>query len=51
MAYVYEHVRLDTNKVFYIGIGGDNLNYSRAKTTAGRNAFWYHIIKKSDYID
>lgn len=49
MAYVYEHVRLDTNKVFYIGIGSDNLNYSRAKTTVGRNAFWYRIIKKTDY--
>jgi hypothetical protein len=49
MAYVYEHVRLDTNKVFYIGIGSDNLNYSRAKATASRNAFWYRIIKKTNY--
>ena len=26
MAYIYKHIRLDTNEVFYIGIGSDNTN-------------------------
>ena len=29
MAYVYKHTRLDTNEVFYIGIGSQN-KYKRA---------------------
>lgn len=30
MAYVYRHIRLDKNEVFYIGIGTDTKNYKRA---------------------
>ena len=29
MAYLYRHIRLDTNEIFYIGIGSD-INYKRA---------------------
>ncbi len=29
MAYVYKHIRLDTNEIFYIGIGNNN-DYGRA---------------------
>jgi hypothetical protein len=32
MAYLYTHIRLDTNEVFYVGIGSDK-DYSRAYTT------------------
>jgi len=48
MAYVYTHTRLDTNEVFYVGIGSDN-EYSRANTIKGRNAFWYRVVKKVDF--
>ena len=49
MAYVYRHIRLDKNEVFYIGIGTDN-NYSRAKTKDRRNKHWKNIVAKTDYI-
>lgn len=46
MAVVYRHRRLDTNKVFYIGIGK---NESRAYTKSGRNNLWNKIISKTQY--
>lgn len=50
MAYVYRHIRLDTNIPFYIGIGSDtNGKYSRAHTKATRSKHWHNIIKKSGY--
>ena len=50
MAYVYQHIRLDTNKIFYIGIGSDEGgNYYRAKRKSGRSKFWNNIINKTDY--
>jgi hypothetical protein len=48
MAYVYRHIRLDTNQVFYIGIG-TSANYKRAKSKLDRNNHWNHIICKTDY--
>lgn len=48
MAYVYVHTRLDTNKIFYVGIGSDN-SYTRANSIKGRNDWWYRIIAKADY--
>jgi hypothetical protein len=48
MAYLYRHVRLDTNKVFYVGIGSD-LNYSRAHRKTTRNKFWNRIVEKTNY--
>ena len=48
MAYIYKHIRLDTNEVFYIGIGSDN-TYKRANLKKGRNIYWNNIINKSDY--
>lgn len=48
MAYLYEHIRLDTNEVFYVGIGSDK-DYSRAYTTHKRNKFWKNIINKTKY--
>ena len=48
MAYVYRHIRLDTNEVFYVGIGVQRLN-KRAKTTVKRNTFWRNIVAKTDW--
>lgn len=48
MAYVYRHVRLDTNKVFYIGIGS-SVGYKRAKEKIGRNIYWKRIVNKTEY--
>jgi len=45
MAYVYQHIRLDTNKVFYIGISND-LNYKRSISKNDRNILWQRIVKK-----
>jgi len=48
MAYVYRHIRLDTNEVFYIGIGGSETDYSRAYATK-RTKYWKNIINKTNY--
>lgn len=42
MFYVYEHVRKDTNAVFYIGKGKD----SRANSRKDRNKHWHHVVDK-----
>ena len=44
MAYVYKHIRLDNNTVFYIGIGSDK-KYKRAHSKCDRNLHWKRIIK------
>ena len=46
MAIVYRHRRLDTNKIFYIGIGKEE---RRAYRKDGRNSYWKNIINKTDY--
>lgn len=48
MAYVYRHIRLDTNQVFYIGIGSSN-DYKRSKSKLNRNNHWNHIVGKTEY--
>lgn len=53
--YLYRHIRLDTGKPFYIGIGTrqDKLThkqyYYRAFRKANRNKHWKNIISKTDY--
>lgn len=42
---VYRHRRLDTNKIFYIGIGNDKRPYSKHN----RNKHWKNIVNKTDY--
>lgn len=42
---VYQHRRLDTNEIFYIGIG----SMKRAKAKDGRNKLWKRIVNKTDY--
>jgi hypothetical protein len=50
MAYVYRHVRLDTNEVFYIGIGSDiDGQYIRANSNNKRSEYWKKIVKKAGY--
>jgi hypothetical protein len=48
MAIVYRHVRLDTNKVFYVGIG-ENIKRAYIKSKQHRNNFWINITNKCDY--
>ena len=48
MAYVYKHIRLDTNEVFYVGIGSDD-SFKRAYTELGRNKFWQAVRDKSGF--
>lgn len=50
MAYVYRHIRLDTNQVFYIGIGSDDKGkFQRAYTKQSRNTHWNNIVKTTSY--
>ena len=46
MAIVYRHRRLDTNKIFYIGIGKEE---KRAYQKYGRNKYWKNIVSKTNY--
>jgi hypothetical protein len=50
--YIYQHIRPDTNEVFYIGIGSyqKKWKYSRAHTTKNRNIHWKRIVTKCDNI-
>ncbi len=42
MFYVYEHIRLDTNQVFYVGKGQGY----RLTSTKDRNKHWHNIVNK-----
>jgi hypothetical protein len=46
MAIVYQHRRLDTNEIFYIGIGK---TIARSKSKKSRNRYWHHIVDKVGY--
>jgi hypothetical protein len=46
MAIVYQHIRKDTNDVFYIGIGKTN---KRAYSFKNRNKYWRNIVNKCGY--
>jgi len=50
MAYVYRHRRLDTNRVFYVGIS-DSLRGGthRANNKSTRNNIWKKIVNKTNY--
>lgn len=49
MGYVYRHIRLDRNEVFYIGISKQNNNYMRARQAQKRNIFWKNIVSKTQF--
>lgn len=42
---IYRHIRLDTNEVFYIGIGTIIRPYSKSR----RSKFWNNIVNKTNY--
>lgn len=46
MAYVYRHIRKDTNEVFYIGIGKKK---ERKDSKDSRNTHWHNITKKAGF--
>lgn len=54
--YIYRHIRLDTNEVFYIGIGRKKFfydcyekEYFRAFSKSDRNKYWNNIVNKTSY--
>jgi hypothetical protein len=49
MAYVYRHVRLDTNQPFYIGVGLREDNFFRARQVSKRNKHWNSIVSKTEF--
>ncbi len=49
MAYVYQHIRKDTNQPFYIGIGSD-LGFYRANKFSERNEIWERIKNKTEIL-
>lgn len=56
MFYIYRHIRLDNNTVFYIGKGryikGSKSNkalYKRAFSKSLRNTYWNNIVNKTNY--
>src|SRR5690242_394292 len=46
MSCVYRHVRLDTNQVFYVGVGANEL---RSKHTHGRNKSWHEVTSITEW--
>jgi len=50
LCYIYKHIRLDTNVVFYIGKGTNtNGKYKRAYSSDRTNLHWHNIVKKYGY--
>lgn len=50
--YVYQHRRLDTNEIFYVGLGkedGGKFLRSKAKRAGKRTEFWKNITNKTPY--
>ena len=48
--YLYRHIRLDTNEVFYVGIGTKHKKwYTRSYNKTNRNIFWKRVVEKTDY--
>ena len=50
--YVYTHTRLDSNTIFYVGIGthkARKTKHSRANERTKRTKHWKNIVAKTDY--
>lgn len=51
MPYLYRHIRLDKNEIFYIGIGSDlNGKYIRAYKKTQRNNYWKNVVNQTEYL-
>lgn len=50
--YIYRHIRLDTNKPFYIGWGKklEEDEYKRSKSKNHRNSHWWNITNKTPFL-
>jgi hypothetical protein len=55
--YLYRHIRLDTNEVFYVGVGSKRSRsncfsdmYERSCSRSNRNIFWRRIANKTNFI-
>ena len=46
MAFVYRHIRLDNNSIFYIGMGK---NKKRLYSKYSRNPYWKNIVNKAGF--
>jgi hypothetical protein len=42
---LYQHIRLDTGEIFYIGIGQGKRPWSKQN----RNTYWHNIVNKAGY--
>lgn len=56
--YIYRHIRIDTNEVFYIGMGTTEVKlmgtfsknkYKRAYSKDNRNIWWNNIVSKTEF--
>lgn len=54
--FLYQHIRLDNNEIFYIGVGTKNIKeksykkiYRRAFSKSNRNELWNRIVNKIGY--
>lgn len=56
--FLYRHIRLDTNQVFYVGIGKKRSlsyfkthesEYERAFATGNHTKYWHNIVEKAGY--
>lgn len=48
--YLYRHIRLDKNEVFYVGIGTKNIGaspYKRAFRKFNRSIYWNNVVNKT----
>ena len=50
MTYLYRHIRLDKQEIFYIGIGSSK-NYKRAYSKNNRNSYWHNIAKNGYEVE
>ena len=49
LGYLYRHIRVDKDEVFYVGIGTIK-NYARAYNKVKRNPFRFNVTNKTKYI-
>lgn len=54
--YLYRHIRLDTNEIFYIGVGKKKMTrsykyrYWRMYERGNRNDSWKKVVQETDYV-